>query len=121
EVAGLDGGPGVRSARYAASDAARIEKLLGALHGRPDAARAARFVCVVALAWPDGRVVSALGECPGRIASSARGEGGFGYDPVFVADELGVTFAQASREEKGAVGHRGRAVRALGDLLASAR
>jgi len=117
EVAGLDWGPGVRSARYAPTDAARIAKLLAALRGKPEAMRAARFVCVVALVWPDGRVETARGECPGRIADAARGEGGFGYDPVFVADELGVSFAEASAREKEAVSHRGRAVRALGDVL----
>lgn len=120
EVAGLDGGPGVRSARYAPTDAARIEKLLGVLQGRPSVARSARFVCVVALTWPDGRVETAVGECAGRIADAARGDGGFGYDPVFVADELGVSFAEASASEKEAVSHRGRAVRALGELLRGA-
>jgi XTP/dITP diphosphohydrolase len=119
EVVGLDGGPGVRSARYAATDEARIEKLLTALRGRGEAARVARFVCVVALAWPDGRVDTAVGECHGRIAERPRGEGGFGYDPVFVVDELGVTFAEASSAEKEARSHRGRAVRALGERLAA--
>jgi len=117
EVAGLGWGPGVRSARYAPTDAARIEKLLGALRGKPEAMRAARFVCVVALVWPDGRTETARGECPGRIADAPRGEGGFGYDPVFVADELGVSFAEASAAEKEAVSHRGRAVRALAEVL----
>jgi XTP/dITP diphosphohydrolase len=118
EVAGLDGGPGVRSARFAPTNEERLEKLLAALRGRPEAARAARFVCVVALAWPDGSVETAAGECRGRIAETPSGDGGFGYDPVFVADDLGVTFAEASAAEKEAVSHRGRAVRALGDRLA---
>lgn len=119
EVAGLGWGPGVRSARYAATDEARIERLLAELRGKPEAAREARFVCVVALVWPGGRVDTAAGECRGRIVEAGRGEGGFGYDPVFVADELGVTFAEASPAEKEAVSHRGRAVRALGERLAA--
>jgi len=120
EVAALGGAPGVHSARYAgpaADDGARIAKLLGALRARPDAERGARFRCVVALAWPDGRVATAEGECAGAIASAPSGTGGFGYDPVFVADELGETLAAATPADKGRISHRARAVRALGARL----
>jgi XTP/dITP diphosphohydrolase len=116
EVSGLGGEPGVRSARWAgegAGDDARIAKLLAALDGLPDAARRARFRCVVALAFPDGRVETAEGTCAGSIARAPAGTAGFGYDPVFVADELGCTFAAASPDAKQRVSHRARAVRAL--------
>jgi len=115
EVDALAGAPGVRSARFAPTDAARIDRILDALRGVVD--RWARFRCVVALAWPDGRTECAEGVCTGRIAERADGAGGFGYDPIFVADELERTFAAAPREEKARVSHRARAVRALGARL----
>jgi len=117
EVDALSGAPGVRSARFAPTDAARIARLLDALRGAGD--RRARFRCVVALAWPDGRTVCAEGVCTGRIAERADGGGGFGYDPIFVADELGRTFAAATGEEKARVSHRARAVRELRGRLAA--
>jgi XTP/dITP diphosphohydrolase len=115
EVEALSGAPGVRSARFAPSDAERIARLLEVLGDAED--RRARFRCVVALAWPDGRLEQAEGSCAGRIAERALGAGGFGYDPLFVADELGRTFAVATAEEKARVSHRARAVRALGERL----
>ena len=115
EVEALSGAPGVRSARFAPSDAERIVRLLEVLRDAED--RRARFRCVVALAWPDGRLEQAKGVCPGRIAERTIGAGGFGYDPLFVADELGRTFAAATAEEKARVSHRARAVRALGERL----
>jgi XTP/dITP diphosphohydrolase len=120
EVDALGGEPGMHSARYAgpaATDADRIRKLLGALTGVPADRRTARFRCVVALAWPDGREETAEGTCEGRIAAVPSGSLGFGYDPVFIADELGITCAAASPAEKARVSHRARAVRALGALL----
>ena len=115
EVEALSGAPGVRSARFAPSDAERIARLLEVLRDAED--RRARFRCVVALAWPDGRLEQAEGACTGRIAERTIGAGGFGYDPLFVADELGRTFAAATAEEKARVSHRARAVRALGERL----
>jgi XTP/dITP diphosphohydrolase len=115
EVEALSGAPGVRSARFAPSDAERIARLLEVLRGARD--RRARFRCVVALAWPDGRLEQAEGVCTGRISERTDGAGGFGYDPLFVADELGRTFAAATAEEKARVSHRARAVRALGERL----
>jgi len=120
EVDALGGAPGVRSARWAgagASDAERNARLLAALEGTPEGARTARFRCVVALAWPDGRVETAEGVCEGRIAPAPHGSEGFGYDPIFVSDDLGRTFADASAAEKRRVGFRSRAVRALGAKL----
>jgi len=115
EVDALDGAPGVRSARFAASDPERIARLLAALEGVRD--RRARFRCVVVLAWPDGREDHAEGIVAGRIAPVAEGEGGFGYDPIFVADDLGVTFAVAATADKARVSHRARAMRGLGMKL----
>ena len=119
EAEGLGGAPGVRSARYAPSDAARVARLLAELAGVPRAARRACFRCVVALAWPGGAAVTAEGTCRGRIAIAPSGGGGFGYDPVFVADGLGCSFAAAAPADKQRVSHRARAVRALGARLAS--
>jgi len=118
EAEGLGGAPGVRSARYAPTDAARVARLLAELAGVPRAARRACFRCVVALAWPGGAAVTAEGTCRGRIATAPSGGGGFGYDPVFVADGLGCSFAAAAPADKQRVSHRARAVRALGARLA---
>ena len=119
EAEGLGGAPGVRSARYAPTDAARVARLLAELAGVPRAARRACFRCVVALAWPGGDALTAEGACRGRIATAPSGGGGFGYDPVFVADELGCSFAAATPADKQRVSHRARAVRALGARLAA--
>jgi XTP/dITP diphosphohydrolase len=121
EVAALGGAPGVHSARWAGpTDADRVAKVLAALHDVAPAARTACFRCVVALAWPDGRVVTAEGECRGRIATAPEGHVGFGYDPVFVADELRMPFASAPPDVKARVSHRARAMRALGARLRAA-
>jgi XTP/dITP diphosphohydrolase len=117
EVDALGGAPGVRSARYASTDAARVARVLAALAGVPAVGRGATFRCVVALVWPDGRAVVAEGACTGRIATAPTGEGGFGYDPIFFADDLGRTFAEAPPGDKARVSHRARALRALGDRL----
>jgi len=116
EVDALGGEPGIRSARWAgprATDAERIAKLLGALAGVPGPARAARFVCVVALVWPDGRAETAEGTCGGRIAPVPEGRAGFGFDPVFVADDLGRSLGRATPAEKHQMSHRARAMRLL--------
>ncbi len=112
EVEALGGAPGVRSARYAGDDATyadNVAKLLRDLEGVED--RRARFVTVVALATPEGEVVTVEGVLEGRITTEGRGDGGFGYDPVFEVD--GRTLAEMTPEEKHAVSHRGRALRAL--------
>jgi len=122
EVDALDGAPGVFSARWAgerATYADNVAKLLAELGRRPGAARTARFRTVAMCRFPDGREVVAEGTCPGHVPAAAGGEGGFGYDPVFVPDEGdGRTFAQMSAAEKHAVSHRGRAFRALAEELA---
>lgn len=126
EVAALSGNPGVRSKRWSgrddltgqALDDANNEKLLDALRAvdRPRA----RYVC--AAAYCDGaREDVALGETTGMIVRERRGEGGFGYDPYFLSDELGATFGDSSREAKERVSHRGRAFRALLERLSVQR
>ncbi len=118
-VNALNGAPGVRSARYAGEpcdDDANNAKLLARLHERerehePD--RSAYFVSVVALCYPDGREISARGETYGAIVDDPRGEGGYGYDPYFLSDDLHLTFAQASAQQKNAVSHRAKALHAL--------
>jgi XTP/dITP diphosphohydrolase len=117
EVDALGGAPGVRSARWGRDDADRITRLLEALSSRDAADRTARFRCVVVLAWPDGAMEAGEGVVEGRITAAARGAGGFGYDPVFLATELGTTFAEAPAGEKARVSHRARAMAALGARL----
>jgi len=120
EVDGLGGAPGPHSARYGGpgqDDAGRVARLLGELAGREGAARRARFVCAAALVTPEGRVVATRGECAGRIAPAPRGEGGFGYDPIFELDACGRTLAELAADEKHRVSHRARAFRALRPAL----
>jgi XTP/dITP diphosphohydrolase len=119
EVEGLGGRPGPRSARYGGDgldDAGRVARLLEELAGREGAARRARFVCVAALATPDGDVRTWRGECAGR--SAPRGAGGFGYDPVFEVDGGGGrTMAELRAEEKQRLSHRARAFARLRPCL----
>jgi XTP/dITP diphosphohydrolase len=123
EVVALGGAPGVHTARYAgpgATYADNVAKLLEELAGVSGADRRARFATVVVATWPDGRELAAEGVVDGRIADEAAGGGGFGYDPVFVPDEGdGRTFAEMAPDEKHALSHRGRAVRAWAALLAA--
>ena len=112
-VDALGGAPGVHSARYAGSDSARIERLLRELAeagANEPASRSAHFTAALALANPAGEVVLAVeGICPGQILEAPRGEGGFGYDPVFFVPEAGLTFAEMPHSQKAQLGHRGRA------------
>ena len=127
-VDALDGAPGVYSARYAGvhgDDDANNQKLLAALAGVPAERRGARFVSAVCLVLPDGRHLTVEGECPGAVAFDLRGENGFGYDPLFVPDEVGLpgggkapntdrrSYAQLADGEKDAISHRGRAMERL--------
>lgn len=117
-VDSLHGAPGIYSARYAgeaADDQARIEKLLKEMEHQEN--RSARFVSVVALADPEGRIVTACGECEGKILMKPEGIGGFGYDPVFYVEEFGKTFAQLSGDEKNSISHRGKAIRSLKETI----
>lgn len=118
EVHALGGRPGVYSSRFAgegASYADNVAKLLAEMQGQED--RSARFRTVALALWPDGRELVAEGEVTGRISMGARGSDGFGYDPVFVPDGSDRTFAEMSTAEKNSLSHRGRAFRALRNLL----
>ncbi|HEY9898755.1 MAG TPA: RdgB/HAM1 family non-canonical purine NTP pyrophosphatase [Pantanalinema sp.] len=115
-VEALDGRPGIASARYAESDADRINKLLAELEGK--ASRAATFHCAVVLAYPDGREIAVEGVVKGRVTEAPRGTGGFGYDPVFEVEGLGKTYAELSADEKNVHSHRARAVRLLLEAMA---
>ena len=121
EVDALGGAPGVYSARFAGPDATYADNctlLLRRLDGVPPERRTARFATVALAHWPDGREAAALGTVEGTIAASAHGEGGFGYDPVFVPLEGdGRSFAEMTAGEKHAISHRGRAFRTLADGL----
>ncbi|HVY56209.1 MAG TPA: XTP/dITP diphosphatase [Thermodesulfobacteriota bacterium] len=117
-VDALGGRPGVYSARYAgesATDKDNITKLLTELGGIEN--RSARFVCVLALVTPDGREMTAEGVCEGVILTEPRGEGGFGYDPVFYLPEYGKTMAEIPPELKNRLSHRARAAESLIKLL----
>ncbi len=122
EAYGLDGRPGVRSARYAGEDATdeqNLEKLLTAVGEQGD--RRVAYVCAVALVTDDGTESLFEGRCEGMLAEAPRGTGGFGYDPAFVPDDTGAederTMAELAPEEKHAISHRGRAARKLAEHL----
>lgn len=110
EVEALGNAPGIYSARFAgvaASDADNVRKLLEELAGRTD--RGARFVCEIACLAPDGRLLTARGELKGAITAEPRGESGFGYDPIFMPEDFGLTVAELGAEEKNRISHRARA------------
>ena len=120
EVDALGGAPGVRSARFGGpglDDAGRVRHLLAQIEEVPDAQRAARFRCVIALASPDGRVRTVAASCDGRIVREPRGAGGFGYDPLFFLPGEEATFGELPPERKNRVSHRAGAVRAAAALL----
>lgn len=124
EVDALNGAPGVVSARFAElhnagkGDAANNALLLKLLANVPDEKRTARFVCVLAIADPQGHIIlTARESVEGRIVHQSRGENGFGYDPLFLIDELGQTTAELRPDQKHTISHRGRALRALKEML----
>jgi XTP/dITP diphosphohydrolase len=125
EVDALDGRPGVFSARYAGrdrtdpalSDEDRVRIVLDEMRGVPDERRAARFRCVIAIATPDGAVRTVDGAFEGRLGYAPRGKNGFGYDPIFVVPELGVTSAELPPGEKNAMSHRGQAALKAREIL----
>lgn len=121
-VDALDGEPGVYSARYGgdAAKGKRKQLLLSKLENVPDEKRTARFVCVICFISANGEKKLFRGECEGRIGRSIIGEGGFGYDPVFITQSHyadGLTFAQISSEEKNTLSHRGKALELLSQYL----
>lgn len=123
EVDALGGGPGHRSARYAgeqATDEQNLDALLRAVRGVPSGGRTARYRCVASIAWPDGRSLRAEGVCEGTLVSKRRGVRGFGYDPIFVPAGWDQTMAELTDAQKDRISHRGRAFRALAELLVTA-
>lgn len=121
EVDALNGDPGVYSARYAGPDATdekRNELLLSALSNVPWDKRTARFRCVVALVFPEDRIILCKGKCSGIIALAPKGENGFGYDPIFYLPELDKTMAELSPEQKNEISHRAQASRKASEFLA---
>lgn len=119
-VEALNGGPGVYSARYGGEgldDRGRYMLLLSNMRGQTT--RAAHFACAIACAFPNGDELTAQGRCDGSIAFAPMGEGGFGYDPVFLVPERAKTFAQLSADEKSAISHRGKALADFVEKLAT--
>ena len=119
-VDALNGGPGVYSARYGGEgldDKGRYTLLLQNMRGQTP--RAAHFACAIACAFPNGDELTAEGRCDGTIAFAPMGEGGFGYDPVFFVPEKAKTFGQLTAEEKSAISHRGKALKAFSEKLAT--
>jgi XTP/dITP diphosphohydrolase len=120
-VDALGGKPGVRTKRFAADhgeagrnvDKANNDLLLHVLRDVPDAERTARYVCAAAIVYTDGRAISTVGTCHGRIAHAPRGDGGFGYDPLFFISDLNATFAELTPAQKNSRSHRALAFRAL--------
>ena len=116
-VDALDGAPGILSARYAGghgNDVANRAKLLQELSGKT---RDAKFVCAIAIIYPDGHNESVIGETFGEITATEQGDGGFAYDSIFFSQDLNKTFGEASEEEKNRVSQRGRAIKQLRERL----
>lgn len=120
EVEALDNQPGVYSARFAGeqgNDKANNEKLLRLLEDTPRENRKARFVCVIAAAFPNGETITVRGECYGIIGFEEKGATGFGYDPLFIVPEQNKTFAELGSEAKNKISHRARALEELKEAL----
>lgn len=116
----LNGEPGIYSARYMGEDTSydiKNNNLIERLSGVPEEKRTARFVCAVAAALPDGRVVTTRGVMEGRIGHRIAGANGFGYDPIFFLPQYGCTSAEISAEQKNEISHRGAALRAMKEEL----
>lgn len=116
EIDYLNGEPGVYSARYLGEDTSyriKNQNLLDRLKGVQEEKRTARFVCVIAAAFPDGRILTARGTIEGIIGYEERGEGGFGYDPIFWLPEYGCSTAELTMEKKNELSHRGKALRIM--------
>lgn len=122
EIDYLNKEPGIYSARYMGEDTSyriKNQSLVDRLEGVPVEKRTARFVCVIAAAFPDGTVCTTKGTIEGKIGYEERGENGFGYDPIFYLPDMSRTTAELSPEEKNAVSHRGKALAAMKEQIAS--
>jgi XTP/dITP diphosphohydrolase len=120
EVDALGGKPGPRSARFGGEDSTdegNLRALIQGMAGVPSSGRSARYRCVAAIAWPDGHEIHAEGVCEGTLVRTPRGAGGFGYDPIFVPEGWEATMAEMSSDQKDRISHRGRAFRALREIL----
>lgn len=123
EIDYLNGEPGIYSARYLGEDtpyAIKNQKLLERMQDVPEEKRTARFVCAIAAVLPDGRELTTRGTIEGIIGYEVRGEGGFGYDPIFFVPKFGCSTAELTMEQKNAVSHRGKALRAMKEKLEAA-
>lgn len=119
-VDALNGEPGVYSARYMGEDTSyriKNQSIIDRLAGVPEEKRTARFVSAIAAVLPDGRVLETSGTIEGVIGYEEQGEGGFGYDPIFYVPEYGCSTAALTMEQKNAISHRGKALRAMKELL----
>lgn len=120
EIDSLNGEPGVYSARYLGEDtpySVKNANLIERLQGVPDEKRTARFVCAIAAVLPDGRELTTRAAIEGRIGYEEKGNGGFGYDPIFYVPELHKTTAELTGEEKNLVSHRGKALQLMKEEL----
>lgn len=117
EINYLKGEPGIYSSRWGNSDEERINKVLELLENVPENKRNAKFVCVLVLAFPDGRKYIVKEECKGIISLSPRGKYGFGYDPIFVIPEYNKTFAELGDKIKNQISHRGKAMRRMINII----
>lgn len=120
EVDKLDGAPGIYSARFSgvgAKDEDNNKKLLSLLEGVEEQDRTGRFVCAIAIVFSDGSSTVVRGECEGKVAFSPMGEGGFGYDPLFIPNGYSQSFGQLSREMKNSISHRSKALQKVRDIL----
>ena len=121
QIDALNGEPGVYSARYAGdhNDEANIIKVLKNLEGVPEEKRTARFCCCLAITGPAHKTETVFGTCEGTILTEKHGDNGFGYDPIFYVPSMERTMAEMTAEEKGAISHRGNAIRKLAEELPS--
>lgn len=120
EVDALNKEPGIYSARYMGEDTSydiKNKNIIDRLNGLTGNERSARFVCVIAAAFPDGSEETRRGTIEGQIGFEIAGENGFGYDPIFYVPEFGCTTAELSSEDKNAISHRGKALRAMKEVI----
>ena len=116
----LDGAPGIYSARFCGENSTypeKFKKIFEMLKDVPEEKRTAKFVCSIAVVRPDGSEFTVRGEVCGVLHEKPMGDGGFGYDPIFYVPEFGMTTAQMTKEQKNSISHRGKASRAMADIL----
>ena len=117
EIDYLKGEPGIYSSRWGTSDEERIHKVLELMKNVPKNQRSAKFICVLVLAYPEGRRYIIKEECKGMIADHPRGEYGFGYDPIFLVPEYDKTFAELGERVKNEISHRGKALQKMAKII----